>query len=468
MHSTLLPPRAWAQLEFGIADLGDKRRNKRLVQVGLGLAQCPTGTLPQSFNHWTDLKAAYRFFDNPHINYQNILAPHSDRTIQSCLEPGEYLFIDDTTDLDYSSHRNCTGLGQIGNEYGRGLCLHTTLAVRVEAWDLNHCPEITLEGVLGQRCWARRGPSRRKSKERWRKRLERERESEKWAESLQRLPNRPAGVSWIYVADRESDVYEAFERCLARGVNFIIRAKNDRTLVQEDQPLFKTVAAAPVLGCFEVQVRGRENRTARTAKVEIRAVSVVLKGAWRPGGQRPDLKINVVEAREIAPPAGEDPIHWVLLTDLPAQTFEQARRIVARYAKRWTVEEYHKALKSGANVEKSELENAERIKPLVAVLSVVAVRLLNTKLLARADPQRPVDEERFGREALQILSAHFGLPQGGWRYGNLFTAIARLGGFLARRRDGDPGWITIWRGWRRLMTMAEGVITLNQGSKSCG
>jgi len=468
MHATLLQPQEWAQLEFAPADFGDARRTKRLVEIGSALAQCPSGTLPEAFADWAELKAAYRFFSNPNIHYEKILSPHWQRTHRSCTEPGEYLLIEDTTELDYSSHRRCRGLGQIGNQYGRGLWLHSTLAVRVDAWDLNHCPEVTVVGAAGQKCWARRGPSRRQQKERWRQRLRRPRESERWAESLEQMPVRPAEATWIYVADRESDIYEAFERCGQRQVDFIIRGQYDRTLAKEDQSLFEAVAKAPVLGCFELEVRKRPERMARTAKVEVRVVAVTLKGVWRPGGARPGLRVNVIEAREVDGPADEEPIHWVLLTSLSAKGFVEARRIVARYAKRWVIEEFHKALKSGANVEKSELETAERLQALVGVLVVVAVRLVNTKLLARTHPEQPVDVAAFGREALHILSARFGEPEGGWKYGSVLIAIARMGGFLARRHDGDPGWVTIWRGWQRLMRMSEGVISLRKKSRATG
>jgi hypothetical protein len=175
--------------------------------------------------------------------------------------------------------------------------------------------------------------------------------------------------------------------------------------------------------------------------------------------------VNVVEARAIDPPAGEEPIHWVLLTSLPVDRFVAARRIVARYAQRWVIEEYHKALKSGAQVEKSQLETAERLRALLAVLVVVAVRLVNTRLLARTEPDQRVDVQSFGPEAVELLTARFGQPQGGWTQQSLLIAIARLGGFLARRGDGLPGWLTIWRGWQRLMTMVEGVLSLAKASE---
>ena len=473
MHSGLFEAQQWAQLEFSLADLGDARRTKRLVQVASSLAQCPSGTLPQAFDSWAELKGAYRLFNNPAVSYQKILAPHLERTRQSCKEPGEYLLIEDTSELDYSSHIKCEGLGRIGNDYGRGLLLHSLLAVRVKGWDLDHRPEVEAVGVAGQKCWARTEPTGRRKKERWRQRLKRKRESERWAQALNQMPTRPDKVSWIFMADREADIYESFERCEQKDIDFIIRAQFDRTLTEDDRSSFEAVAQAPVLGSLEVEVRAAPKRTARVAKVELRAVAVKLKGVWRPGGNRPALSVNIVEAREINAPAGEDPIHWVLFTSLPVERFVEAKRIVARYAKRWVIEEFHKALKSGANVEKSELETADRLQALIAVLVVVAVRLLNMKMLARSRPEEAIDVKAFGSEAVEILSARFGKPEGGWTNQTLLVAVARLGGFLARPADGNPGWITIWRGWQRLMTMVDGFLTLKEcagktEAKRCG
>lgn len=473
MSITLSGTGRWAQAEFSTVDLGDARRTRRLVQVAAALAHCPSGALPQALPDWSELKGAYRLFDNPAVNDQAILAPHLARTRERCAEAGETLLIEDTTLLDYSSHRATRGLGRIGNDHGRGLLLHTTLAVRVAGWDAQDRPQTQVLGLAGQECWARPEPSARPQKERWRQRLKRPRESERWARALAQLPARPEGSRCIYLADRESDIYEVFERCRQNGVRFIVRAQFARALAGADGSLFTEVAAAPRLGEMTVEVRGREGQAARTATVELRACTVSLRGVWRPEGVRADLSVQGVRATEVDAPAGVAPLCWVLLTDLPVENREQARRVVGRYARRWLIEEYHKALKTGTKVERSELESAERLRALVAVLAVVAVRLLNAKLLARARPDVKVEGEGFGPEAVAILSAHWGEPTGGWTQATLWVAIARLGGFLARRGDGMPGWQTIWRGWQRLMTMVEGVQIIQNSSlksegKKCG
>jgi hypothetical protein len=158
----------------------------------------------------------------------------------------------------------------------------------------------------------------------------------------------------------------------------------------------------------------------------------------------------------------KEPLHWVLLTSLPCATGAEAQRVVGRYTARWWIEEYHKALKSGAGVEASQLARADRLEPLIAVLAVVAVRLLSTKLLARSRPESGEAAASFGPTLLALLEQKLGPPKGGWTNQNLIRAVARVGGFIGRKSDGQPGWQTIWRGWQRLMWMREGVETLQR------
>ncbi len=193
-----------------------------------------------------------------------------------------------------------------------------------------------------------------------------------------------------------------------------------------------------------------------------------LQGPWRPGGRRPDFSLKVVEVREVDAPPEVEPLHWLLLTTLPCTRWVEVRRIVARYAARWWVEEYHKALKSGAGVEDSQLERAHRLEALIAILAVVAVRLLNAKWLARTRPDEAVDPQVFGPQALAILAVMFGSPKGGWTHQSALVCVARIGGFLARRHDGMPGWQTIWRGWQRLMWMCDGLEIMKPKGKRCG
>jgi len=455
MSTTLLSPAQWAQEEFGVAQLGDQRRNKRLVNIAQHLAAAPGGSLPQAFPDWAELKAAYRFFGQAGVSFERVLAPHLERTRQACRQPGEYLLIEDTTLLDYSHHWAAEDLGIIGDGAGRGFELHSALAVQVQSWTLEQRPQATVMGLFDQQC---RRPRPAPAAESRGARLSRPRKSQSWAAGLKWAGRPPPGVCWIYVADRESDCYEVLQLCRQHGVDFVIRACQDRRLADEAGHLKGALAQAPVLGETTVEMRARGGQAARTAIVQIRSVRVDLDGPWRPGGCPAPLRdVGVVEVREVHAPEGlKEPLHWILLTSLPCASWAQAQRVVGYYTARWWIEEYHKALKSGAGVEQSQLQRADRLEALIAVLAVVAVRLLSTKMLARSRPESFEAAASFGPAMLAILDKKLGSPPGGWTNRNLLRSVARLGGFIGRKHDGEPGWQTIWRGWQRLMWMSEG------------
>jgi hypothetical protein len=268
------------------------------------------------------------------------------------------------------------------------------------------------------------------------------------------------------VGDREADIFETFGRCQENLWHFIIRANQPRALADQGGSVFTAVAAGRKLGRFFVDLRARPGQGARRAKVAVRTCTVSLRGPWRPGGWLEPCTVQVVEAREMDAPQGVEPIHWVLLTDWPCQTLQEAMRVIKAYTRRWLIEEYHKCLKSGTGIEQSQLATAQHITALLGILAVVAVRLLHAKLLARTRPQEPVGPEELGPEAMTILQKKFGRPRGGWTNQYLLVDIARLGGFLARKSDGSPGWITIWRGWHKLMLLVQGY-DLAKGGK-CG
>jgi len=229
MTTLLSAPAQWAQDEFGFAQLGDQRRTERLVNIATNLAAKPGGTLPQAFPDWAELKAAYRFFSGAGASFEQVVAPHLERTRQACRQPGEYLIIEDTTELDYSHHPGAEDLGVIGDGRGRGFELHSALAVRVEAWTLEQRPEGTVVGLFGQQCNKPRPAPKGESPY---DRLRRPRKSQRWAAALRQAGRPPSGSQWIYIADRESDFYEPILTCQQHGVDFIIRAYQNRRLAE--------------------------------------------------------------------------------------------------------------------------------------------------------------------------------------------------------------------------------------------
>jgi hypothetical protein len=445
----------WAQAEFGGVELGDMRRTARVCKMATALAQSPGGTLPDPISKWRELKAAYRLLSNPAISFERLLQPHWARTQSACAARGEYLLIEDTTELDYTSHEAVEGLGRIGNDRGRGFFLHTTLAARIERWSGECEPVLNVQGLFWQQLFTRTDATR-KGRVRKNERLKGPRESQRWAKALDQSGGPPPGTKWTHVGDCESDIAEVFAKTRAHDADFIVRANQPRAIVAEEGNLFELAARAPVKGNFEVPLRARPGQPARTATVQVRARELTIRGPYRPDKKMAAETMNVVEIKELHPASGAEPLYWVLLTSWPCDTLEQCRAVAQAYAARWLIEEYHKALKSGTGVEESQLETAHGLQSLLAVLSLVAVRLLGLKMAARADPDKQVDLDLLGEEVWAVLAKTFGTPATGWTQRATLVCIARLGGFLARKGDGDPGWLTIWRGWRRLVVLSEG------------
>ena len=472
MHTALMEPREWATQEFGGAELHDERRSRRLVKVATRLAAGPHGTLPKSFDKWSEMKGAYRLLENPEVTREAILAPHQARVRQECRRPGEYLFVEDTTDLDFSSHPAAEDMGPIGDGTGRGMFVHSTLVLAVDGWNADHQPGVVVVGLAAQHVWQRTdektAPGETKAR-----RLARPRESERWAAAVAQIGPPPPGTRYTFMADREADIWETIGRCQDTGWDFLVRANQARALADQEGSVFDAVHAAPVAASFTLKLRSRPRRAtrdkktgkpkrvrkahkARTAELEVRTCTVRLRAPWRPGGGQEPRTVTIVEAKEVNAAPGDDPIHWVLLTSWACTTEEQVMRVVKAYTRRWLIEEYHKALKTGTRIEDSQLAKAQRIEALLGILAVVAVRLLNRKLLATTRPQEAVAAEDLGPEVLAILEGTLGRPAEGWTNRTVLRSIARLGGFIGRKSDGEPGWLTIWRGWQRLIPMVQG------------
>ncbi|HEU5116477.1 MAG TPA: IS4 family transposase [Isosphaeraceae bacterium] len=437
----------WVANQFSGAELGDKRRTKRLMKVAHALTLAPGASLAQALPKWPDLKGAYRLFDTPEVTHEAILSPHCHNTRHLInTQPGHYLLIQDWTQLDFTN-RDAENLGQIGNENGRGILAHTTLAVRLDTdpASLETPVRAAPLGILSQVLWTRPPKPKAKKEESWRQRLKRPRESEYWGQALQDLAPPAPGIRRTYVADRESDLSGFWDGSrLAKDTDFNIRIFRQRRL-ENQRLLSEELEAAEVLGGMWVDVRGRTGQQARRARLEIRSTQVSLKGSRGP--------VWVVEAREIAPPPKAQAIHWKLVTSWPAGTLAEAVAVIRTYTLRWIIEELHKAWKSGAGVERARLRDGERLAPLAGVLVLVALRLLMGKIEGEEGVIVPEWEEP---ELETVLERHFGRPKAGWTQREKVRAIARLGGFLARKGDGEPGWQTIWRGWMRLMDMLTG------------
>jgi hypothetical protein len=229
----------------------------------------------------------------------------------------------------------------------------------------------------------------------------------------------------------------------------------------------------PVAGRYDLDLRARPGQRARTAHLEVRFGAFRMPrpqhlSTYVKALQPEPLEMTVVWVKETKPPSGKKPIEWVLYTSLPVASFDDAWTIIRYYECRWLIEEYHKALKTGCRVEHRQLHSADRLEAMVGLMSVVAVRLLQLKTMARAEPDR-LAKSVVPEWWLQMLKA---ARKNLRRVHDLtiyefYRELAKLGGFLGRKSDGEPGWITVWRGWEKLNTLIQGA-ELAGRIKKCG
>jgi hypothetical protein len=454
---------------FGNCMLGDKRRTRRLVTTADAIMAHPGGSLPDKMGSPALLKGLYRLMNNDQVTHASVIAPHCQRTLEKMRAcPGVVLLLQDSTELNYTGKKSLwDDLGQVGRGHGRGYLCHHLLAVEAQ--------DRQVMGLAAQRLHKR--PEKRRVKESRKQKKERAgKESLLWQQTRDLMGDAPEGGMWIDVTDRGGDIFEFLERERQHNRHFVVRSKYNRKLVFEASGkgpmpcLHDWLRGLGDLGQKTLTVQEGKGRSRREAQVRIAAGPVVIGAPKDPRGlhsQEP-LALWAVHVREIHPPVNQEPVEWILLTDLAAGTFEAASQVVEYYATRWVIEEYHKAQKTGCAIEMPQFTSTDRLEPMIALQSVAAVQLLKLRDAARR-------EQTARRPATEIVPAALVRMLGAWRYGDamrpmnvreFLLALARLGGHQNRKSDGMPGWITLWRGWTKLHSMLQGAQT--QRRTRCG
>jgi len=444
----------WSALELRHVDLGDQRLDRRLVKLVDDLLHAPEASVPQAAGGWAATKAAYRFWDNPRVDPDDIRAAHRDVTLERLgghrHEP--LLVVQDTTSFDFTHHPGTTRLGYLAHSKRSGFWLHTALAVSAAGVPL---------GPLDQRTWVR-DPSGLGKRALRNKKETADKESRRWLDALAATEAAlPAGQEVVTVADREADFYDLFAAPRRPGSHLLIRAKPRRRVRHAERLLGRAVRATEAAGTMAVELRRGDDRPPRRAVLTVRFATLdVAPPSTHPRRKDlPHLRLTAILAEEEHPPAGQEPVRWWLLTTLPVTTLGDATRAVGWYALRWLVERYHYVLKSGCRIERLQLETAERLQRAVATYAVVAWRLLWLAYEARRDPgascEAVLPPEQW-RVLHQVVEKSKPLPTVPPSLREAVRQIARLGGFLARKGDGEPGVKTIWRGLRRLEDLVTG------------
>lgn len=469
----MMDPTAWAVHEFSGDSLGHKARQKRLIQIGAELFQFSNKTIPQLFEGDShQAKAAYRFFSNTHVTPNAVLQPHIRATRLRATQHDVLYAIEDTCVFSLPGRTATQGLGPINTrtQKTQGWLTHSCLAVEPQ-----HMQPL---GVLHQHSWVRDKKHHRKN-ETAQQRRKRNRESQRWSQTPQavarafgrtlRAPEDP--TSWtdpdpadpriVHVADREADIFETIETYDALGDSFILRAAQNRRIeppVGSEEPayLFSTMETAPIVGTRTVSVPSRPGQKAREATLTLRVAPVKLLPPSNRGRKGKSQSVTGVLAREENAPEGvKKPLCWYLLTREPSGSEAEVNGVVSGYTGRWLVEEFHMGLKTGCQVEEKQFKSVERFWKYLSVSSVVAWQLLAMRHAARRPDPLPASALLTPVQSVVLQSLRPRLPAECTAY-EAMRAIARLGGFLGRKSDGEPGWRTLWRGFQELSRAEQG------------
>lgn len=435
----------WIRKTWANANLGDRRRNHRAMQLANSLLQAPTVSLPRATLTWKDLKAAYRLLNEEDVTHQALQVSHWAQVFESAKnQSGPVLFIQDGSVLDYSNRDGTSGLGPIGNHEGEGINLHSCLAISLGS----KAPAIL--GLAYQKTWVRPEKSKRGTESRSQRR-KRPTESDVWSNWIPTIdPKEKEYGPWVFVGDRGNDIFKFIDICRQKGWDCLYRACQNRVVCVrgEKRSMMPWIRSLDSAAVKEHILRSRDGKPARTIQLKI---------SWGEIEIQPpaiDKKIRQpVLAWCVRCWNEEENLEWILITTSPVLDSGSAIEKAGWYSCRWIIEEYHKCLKTGCSIEKRRLQSVEGLMGLTGILGIIATKLLELRSISREAEEIPADKiipEIFVR----ILKAKLSLKEDPLTVKAFWKQVARLGGFIGRRSDGDPGWQTLWGGWVRLLDMA--------------
>lgn len=431
---------SWAEEEFGEIDLGDKRLNQRAVKLAERFAEKPTLSIPGACGGWAETAAAYRFLGQEEMNWSDILEPHWNCSRARMREHKMVLCLQDTTELDFNG-QTISGLGPLSYEAQRGMYVHPTYAVTLDREPL---------GVLDAWMWTRQ-PKDADGKRGG------TRESLRWTEGYERIAEWAAEMPetrLVYVADRESDIVELMRtaRDLGNPADWLLRSQHNRAL-PDGGKLWATTCAGEPLGEISFTLPSRQGQKAREVKQQVWVRRLEL--ADGEGGR---VAATCVVAREVGAPTGVKAVEWRLVTNREAATFEAAAELIDWYRARWEIELFFHVFKNGCRVEALQLSTVDRLERALALFMVVAWRIARLMRLGRTCPDLDAELffERDEWQAAFILNKRKP-PKTPPPLNQVVRLIAMLGGFLARKGDGEPGVKTLWLGLQRVTDFAAGI-----------
>jgi hypothetical protein len=451
----------WAAQELQYAELGDARRNKRLISIVENLASQPGTSVPQASQNLAAASATYDFWNSPYFQPSDIIAAQAKSTVERIKEHSIVLAVQDTTSLDFTTQKSKKGIGYLDSRTSFGLKVHTTFAVSPQGIPL---------GLINQSVWARKEENLGIAKLR-KKRETKEKESQRWLTALSDTQSQiPEDIQVVTIGDCEADIFDLFAQSRKPNSHLLIRGTHNRKVnhlkekpqeeILPSKYLQESIREIKACGTLTVEVKRSPIHDARLAKLTIRFATfeVQVPSHHRQDSLRKPVKLQVILAEEENPNPGVNPISWLLLTSLEISSFEEAITCVRWYSYRWLIERYHFVLKSGCGLEKLQLETGRRIEMALATYSIVAWRLLWLTYQARLHRDESCEsflEEHEWQSLCATIQKSLPPPEKPPSFREAVRMIASLGGFLGRKGDGEPGVKTIWLGLRRLHDISE-------------
>ena len=462
--------------ELQTAEFGDARLTRRLIALAARLSEKPHMSIPATMKSRAEMEAAYRFFDNPQVSVAAIMEPHRVATLERIRCSEVAILVHDTTQLDLTRpQEQVEGAGPLEFESRRGIFYHPLVAFDGQGLPL---------GIPWSKTWARESidtSSTRAKKTEMRKALSiEEKESVRWLEGVRAARSVAEAcpeTECICVADSEADIYELFaepRRTSTSGeLHLLVRAAHDRKLA--DHPygyLFEAAHAAPIRMRGSINVSARRqtiraskrvrtaSRDARVAETEVRSRTVTIVPPKRLQSDYSSITVNLVLVKEAAPPSGEIPIQWLLITTLPIETNEQVQAVITAYALRWQIEVYFKTLKSGCRIESRYFERLPRLLNCLAIYSIVAWKIMQLCRLSRECPDLSCEVifEPCEWKSVYMAVRRQPPPKTPPTLNEMVKMIASLGGYVIRKST-NPGTQTLWFGMQRLHDLSMGWTT---------
>src|SRR2546429_2701033 len=382
----MLDPKSWAERTFGGVQLHDMRRTRRTVQAATSMAENPLGSLPAQMQGWKETKALYRLLDEPDVSFAALMQPHLHQTREQANASPVVLVVQDTNDIDLSHRHKISGVGQIGNERGRGFFVQTVLAVRPERREVLGCmaqePFVRIPAPQGE--------------QRYQRRKREERETDVWTRQVSAIGTPEPGSLWVHVGDRGADMFPFFQACQSTQTHFLVRAAQNRRVQESEEEITYELPQArswPSQASRVLELPARHGHQKRSAQLQLACGQMtLLPPRNEPRASKEPLTVWVIRVWEEQAPEGEQPLEWVKFPSVPTTTLEQAWERVDWYRRSFLVEDYHQCLKSGCRIEQRQGPPVDGLMRLLGLLSPLAVRLLQVRACAREDPQRPAYE----------------------------------------------------------------------------